>query len=247
MELNTGLSWRKTLDRRSPSDLTELQLFCKQECAKTAACRCAKLVETSPRIKYWLWLGWSEYARHTCQIFICRQTWTPCIIFLPLYNTEKLGSRTAANDYFHYQFYLSVRVVSFWLFGQKNVQKLLSRCVCCSSVVKPRVATIEEMAKFHTDSYLEHLSKISQDGDNDDPQSTDYGLGEWGVPTATSTGHSDWTRVFFLGGRGIGKRRQREGERHAGNCCLMWDSNWGFLWWGQWLLHPLHHSPPYRK
>lgn len=34
------------------------------------------------------------------------------------------------------------------------------------------------MAKFHTDSYLEHLHKISQDGDNDDPQSGDYGLGE---------------------------------------------------------------------
>lgn len=40
------------------------------------------------------------------------------------------------------------------------------------------MATIEEMAKFHTDSYLEHLQKISQDGDNDDPQSADYGLGE---------------------------------------------------------------------
>ncbi|KAM9827163.1 histone deacetylase 8 [Neosynchiropus ocellatus] len=45
------------------------------------------------------------------------------------------------------------------------------------SLVKPQVATIEEMAKFHTDSYLEHLHKISQDGDNDDPQSIDYGLG----------------------------------------------------------------------
>ncbi|KAK5875602.1 hypothetical protein CesoFtcFv8_026669 [Champsocephalus esox] len=45
------------------------------------------------------------------------------------------------------------------------------------SVVKPQVATIEDMAKFHTDSYLEHLHKISQDGDNDDPQSGDYGLG----------------------------------------------------------------------
>ncbi|KAM6909160.1 LOW QUALITY PROTEIN: histone deacetylase 8 [Xenentodon cancila] len=45
------------------------------------------------------------------------------------------------------------------------------------SIEKPQVATIEEMAKFHTDSYLEHLHKISQDGDNDDPQSTDYGLG----------------------------------------------------------------------
>lgn len=46
------------------------------------------------------------------------------------------------------------------------------------SIVKPELATIEEMAKFHTDSYLEHLHKISQDGDNDDPQSGDYGLGE---------------------------------------------------------------------
>lgn len=46
------------------------------------------------------------------------------------------------------------------------------------SIVKPELATIEEMAKFHTDSYLEHLHKISQDGDNDDPQSGDYGLGQ---------------------------------------------------------------------
>lgn len=46
------------------------------------------------------------------------------------------------------------------------------------SIVKPELATIEEMAKFHTDSYLEHLHKISQDGDNDDPQSSDYGLGD---------------------------------------------------------------------
>uniref|UniRef100_H2M0W6 Histone deacetylase 8 n=1 Tax=Oryzias latipes TaxID=8090 RepID=H2M0W6_ORYLA len=45
------------------------------------------------------------------------------------------------------------------------------------STVKPRVATMEEMSKFHTDSYLEHLHKISQDGDNDDPQSADFGLG----------------------------------------------------------------------
>uniref|UniRef100_A0AAY4AFH5 Histone deacetylase 8 n=1 Tax=Denticeps clupeoides TaxID=299321 RepID=A0AAY4AFH5_9TELE len=44
-------------------------------------------------------------------------------------------------------------------------------------VLKPRVATMEEMAAFHTDSYLQHLHKISQDGDNDDPQSVDFGLG----------------------------------------------------------------------
>ncbi|XP_037118627.1 histone deacetylase 8 isoform X1 [Syngnathus acus] len=45
------------------------------------------------------------------------------------------------------------------------------------SIVKPRVATIEDMAEFHSDFYLEHLHKISQDGDNDDPHSVDYGLG----------------------------------------------------------------------
>ncbi|KAJ8416765.1 hypothetical protein AAFF_G00326430 [Aldrovandia affinis] len=45
------------------------------------------------------------------------------------------------------------------------------------SVVKPRVATMEDMAVFHTDSYLEHLHKISEEGDNDDPQSIDFGLG----------------------------------------------------------------------
>lgn len=36
---------------------------------------------------------------------------------------------------------------------------------------------MEQMAAFHTGSYLEHLHKISQDGDNDDPQSSDFGLG----------------------------------------------------------------------
>lgn len=45
-------------------------------------------------------------------------------------------------------------------------------------MVKPRVATMEEMAVFHTHSYLEHLHKISQNGDNDDPQSVDFGLGK---------------------------------------------------------------------
>lgn len=40
------------------------------------------------------------------------------------------------------------------------------------------MATMEEMAVFHTHSYLEHLHKISQNGDNDDPQSGDFGLGK---------------------------------------------------------------------
>lgn len=37
---------------------------------------------------------------------------------------------------------------------------------------------MEEMAMFHTDAYLEHLQKISEDGDDDDPESVEYGLGE---------------------------------------------------------------------
>uniref|UniRef100_A0A3B1ISE7 Histone deacetylase 8 n=1 Tax=Astyanax mexicanus TaxID=7994 RepID=A0A3B1ISE7_ASTMX len=44
-------------------------------------------------------------------------------------------------------------------------------------VVKPHMASLEEMAVFHTHSYLEHLHQISQNGDNDDPQSGDFGLG----------------------------------------------------------------------
>ncbi|XP_067853011.1 histone deacetylase 8 isoform X3 [Heptranchias perlo] len=44
-------------------------------------------------------------------------------------------------------------------------------------VVKPQVASMEEMAMFHTDAYLEHLRKISEDGDDDDPESVEYGLG----------------------------------------------------------------------
>ncbi|XP_078268450.1 histone deacetylase 8 isoform X2 [Rhinoraja longicauda] len=44
-------------------------------------------------------------------------------------------------------------------------------------VVKPRIASMEEMAMFHTDAYLEHLQKISEDGDDDDPESVEYGLG----------------------------------------------------------------------
>ncbi|KAM5145449.1 histone deacetylase 8 [Mantella aurantiaca] len=44
-------------------------------------------------------------------------------------------------------------------------------------VLKPRVATMEEMATFHTDAYLEHLRKVSEEGDNDDPETLEYGLG----------------------------------------------------------------------
>eukprot|EP00079_Xenopus_tropicalis_P037878 XP_017951649.1 PREDICTED: histone deacetylase 8 isoform X1 [Xenopus tropicalis] len=44
-------------------------------------------------------------------------------------------------------------------------------------VVKPKVASMEEMAAFHTDSYLQHLHKVSEEGDNDDPETLEYGLG----------------------------------------------------------------------
>lgn len=50
---------------------------------------------------------------------------------------------------------------------------------------------MEQMAAFHTGSYLEHLHKISQDGDNDDPQSSDYGLGN-------SWLFLDSTQFYFL-------------------------------------------------
>ncbi|MGH0157021.1 UNVERIFIED_CONTAM: hypothetical protein FKN15_048404 [Acipenser sinensis] len=36
---------------------------------------------------------------------------------------------------------------------------------------------MEEMAAFHTDSYLEHLHKVGEEGDDDDPKSIEYGLG----------------------------------------------------------------------
>ncbi|XP_037590565.1 histone deacetylase 8 isoform X8 [Cebus imitator] len=44
-------------------------------------------------------------------------------------------------------------------------------------VVKPKVASMEEMATFHTDAYLQHLQKVSQEGDDDHPDSIEYGLG----------------------------------------------------------------------
>ncbi|PIO14956.1 hypothetical protein AB205_0109770 [Aquarana catesbeiana] len=41
---------------------------------------------------------------------------------------------------------------------------------------------MEEMATFHTDSYLEHLRKVSEEGDNDDPETLEYGLGGYNLP-----------------------------------------------------------------
>lgn len=45
-------------------------------------------------------------------------------------------------------------------------------------IVKPKVASMEEMASFHTDAYLQHLQKVSEEGDDDHPESVEYGLGE---------------------------------------------------------------------
>nr|KAF6435557.1 histone deacetylase 8 [Rousettus aegyptiacus] len=44
-------------------------------------------------------------------------------------------------------------------------------------IVKPKVASMEEMATFHTDAYLQHLQKVSQEGDDEHPDSVEYGLG----------------------------------------------------------------------
>lgn len=44
-------------------------------------------------------------------------------------------------------------------------------------IVKPKVASVEEMAAFHTNAYLQHLQKVSQEGDDDHPDSVEYGLG----------------------------------------------------------------------
>ncbi|XP_075396135.1 histone deacetylase 8-like isoform X3 [Tenrec ecaudatus] len=44
-------------------------------------------------------------------------------------------------------------------------------------IVKPKVVSMEEMASFHTDAYLQHLQMVSQDGDDDHPDSIEYGLG----------------------------------------------------------------------
>lgn len=40
---------------------------------------------------------------------------------------------------------------------------------------------MEEMATFHTDAYLQHLQKVSQEGDDDHPDSVEYGLGKVGT------------------------------------------------------------------
>ena len=83
------------------SNLTELELFYKEEWAKMSVCTCAKLVETNHKrletviaekggsTKYWL-RRMNTYARHTFQIFICIKSLTPRIIFLSLHSYAPL-------------------------------------------------------------------------------------------------------------------------------------------------------------
>ncbi|KAM7399855.1 hypothetical protein PAMP_019153 [Pampus punctatissimus] len=40
---------KTAVHKRSPSNLTELELFCKEEWAKISVSRCAKLIETYPK------------------------------------------------------------------------------------------------------------------------------------------------------------------------------------------------------
>lgn len=49
---------------------------------------------------------------------------------------------------------------------------------CLPRVVQPRPATMEEMAAFHTDAYLQHLQQVSEEGNEDHPDSAEFGLGE---------------------------------------------------------------------
>ncbi|XP_026572368.1 histone deacetylase 8 isoform X8 [Pseudonaja textilis] len=44
-------------------------------------------------------------------------------------------------------------------------------------VVQPRPACMEEMAAFHTDAYLQHLQQVSEEGNEDHPDSAEFGLG----------------------------------------------------------------------
>ena len=40
---------KTAVHKRCPSNLTELELFCKEEWARISVCRCAKLVDTYPK------------------------------------------------------------------------------------------------------------------------------------------------------------------------------------------------------
>uniref|UniRef100_A0A803KDE8 Tc1-like transposase DDE domain-containing protein n=1 Tax=Xenopus tropicalis TaxID=8364 RepID=A0A803KDE8_XENTR len=86
---------KTAVHKRCPSNLTELELFCKEEWARISVSRCAKLVETYPKslaaviaakggsTKYCL-RGLNNYAHPTLQIFICKKCLESCMIFLPL-------------------------------------------------------------------------------------------------------------------------------------------------------------------
>uniref|UniRef100_A0AAZ1Y062 Uncharacterized protein n=1 Tax=Oreochromis aureus TaxID=47969 RepID=A0AAZ1Y062_OREAU len=47
--LNFSTDLKTAVHKRCPSNLTELELFCKEEWARISVSRCAKLVETYPK------------------------------------------------------------------------------------------------------------------------------------------------------------------------------------------------------
>lgn len=59
---------------------------------------------------------------------------------------------------------------------------------------------MEEMATFHTDAYLQHLQKVSQEGDDDHPDSIEYGLGKvlyWAVMGDRQPSSMDHNYLIF--------------------------------------------------
>nr|XP_028602168.1 histone deacetylase 8 isoform X1 [Podarcis muralis] len=89
-------------------------------------------------------------------------------------------------------------------------------------IVPPKVASMEEMAGFHTDAYLQHLQKVSEEGDDDHPESVGFGLG---YDCPTSEGIFDYAAA--VGGATI----------TAAQCLVNGDCQVAINWPGGW-----HHA-----
>ncbi|XP_068924722.1 histone deacetylase 8 isoform X2 [Petaurus breviceps papuanus] len=89
-------------------------------------------------------------------------------------------------------------------------------------VVKPKVASMEEMASFHTDAYLQHLQKVSEEGDDEHPDSVEFGLG---YDCPSTEGIFDYAAA--VGGATI----------TAAQCLIDGKSNIAINWAGGW-----HHA-----
>ncbi|XP_040428048.1 histone deacetylase 8 isoform X2 [Cygnus olor] len=87
------------------------------------------------------------------------------------------------------------------------------------TIVKPKVATMEEMASFHTDAYLQHLQKVSEEGDDDHPESVEYGLEE----TSDAGSHPQVTTVRLP--RGSLTMRQPWGEPPSPQPSACWTAS----------------------